>query len=181
MIGFGHVGRIAGWLCRPSLGRALLCGVAAIYLGTFIGADAVTMFCAAQLARLVLRALARRPVRVGPALLMPWRDRSAVKPIESDTESGFAILKRYEEARRAPAPVRPREPELTLDELIAGDPGPEPGDPGREPEEVVGLLSTANGDEAAPVAAGADEHGPVSAEAKRPAGGSDAARRSGSP
>jgi hypothetical protein len=161
MTASGSVPRTIRWMCRPSLGRALLCGFGAVYLGTFIGVDAVTMFCAAQVARLVLRAVARRRVRVGLAFLMPWWDRLAVEPIEPDADPGLAIAERYNEIRRAPVPASDPEPEFTLDELIAGDPGPEPGDPGPTLEEVVGLPSRGPGDEAAPIAAGADRHGPA--------------------
>ncbi len=30
MTGYGRAGQLAWWLCRPALGRALLCGAAAI-------------------------------------------------------------------------------------------------------------------------------------------------------
>jgi hypothetical protein len=141
-------GRIAWWLCRPSLGRALLCGAAAIYLGTFIGVDAVTMFCAAQGARLLLRALARRSVRLEAALpIQRRRDRSAVEPIEADADAKLVVARLHEEASHAPQPWSDPKPEITLDELIAGDPGPEPGDPEPEFQEPVDLATTAEANE----------------------------------
>jgi hypothetical protein len=136
-------GRIAWWLCRPSIGRALLCGAAAMYLGTFIGADAVTMFCAAQGARLLVRAFARRPVR-DRALLPPRsRDRLTLEPIRSDLDPGFAIGQSGPEASHARVPASDADPGLTLDELIAGDPGPEPGDPRAELDESIDVAPTA--------------------------------------
>jgi hypothetical protein len=180
VIGYGRAGRLAWWLCRPSLGRALLCGAVAIYLGTFIGADAVTMFCAAQVARLALRALARRSVRVEPVLpTQPWQDRSTAA-IEPDADPGFAIAERYEETNHAAVSVSDPEPELTLDELIAGDPGPEPGDPGPELDEPVTWRSSteagANGDDAVRIASWVDRQAlAVSAKGGLPVAGSEAA------
>jgi hypothetical protein len=156
--GYG-AGRLVWWLCRPSLGRALLCGFGAIYVGTFIGADAVTMFCAAQGARLLFRVLARRSVRVEPAFLTSRRrDASTFAPTEPDADVGFVIAGGYAEASHAPVPRTDPEPELTLDELIAGDPGPEPGDPGPELDEPVGGMNGADGDETAPIGASVDGH-----------------------
>ncbi len=179
MTGYGRAGQLARWLCRPSLGRALLCGAAAIYLGTFIGADAVTTFCAAQVARLVLRAIARRSVRMERALLAPrWRDRSPIEPTEPDADAGFVVAERYEETNHTPVLASDREPELTLDELIAGDPGPEPEDPGPEFDEPVASRSAsetgADGCEAVPIAPWVDARA-LSVRGKVPVGGSDAA------
>jgi hypothetical protein len=127
--GYGRPGRVAWWLCRPSLGRALLCGAVAIFFGTFIGVDAVTMFCAAQVVRLVLRAPARRPLRLGPALLRPVSGgRMAVEPVGGEADARLTFV----EPARVRTPPSDPETELTLDELIAGDPGTEPGDPGPE-------------------------------------------------
>ena len=137
MIGCGGAGRIAWWRCRPSLGRALLCGGAAIYLGTFIGADAVTMFCAAQGVRLLVRALGRRRLRFRRRLLATDDRAEPSGAIAGEWEAGGR--QHDQEAVKA-------DPELTVAELIAGDPGPEPGDPGPELEELAAPPDLTGGD-----------------------------------
>jgi hypothetical protein len=118
MTACGRAGGLLWWLCRPSLGRAILCGGTAIYLGTFIGADPVTMFCAAQGVRLLIPALTRQSVRVEPALPRSRRRDHTRFDAEPDTDAAFAIADRYQGANPPAVSVAVPEPELTLDELM---------------------------------------------------------------
>jgi hypothetical protein len=113
-------------------------------------------------------------VRVEPApLTSRWRDRAPFN-VEHDTDAAFGIAEGYEETYQAPASVIDPEPELTLDELIAGDPGPEPGQPGWESLEPVGHAPPADTDEAARSAAELDG-ATLSSDGAATAAGSDAA------
>jgi len=170
-------GGIGWWLCQPSVGRALLCGGGAVYLGTFLGVDAVTAFCAAQVARFTLRALGRRRLVHGGARVFGrrWRDRARLEPIGPYAETDAMSDGRYEEAHDGSVPRSEPERELTLSELIAGDPGPEPGHPGPEFPEPAGNTRTANGGDAARIAPGLDGHVGRSSNDTVPTAGSDAA------
>jgi hypothetical protein len=164
-------GRIAWWLCQPSLGRALLCGVSAAYLGTFIGADAVTMFAAVQAVRLGIRA-------VGPKRLVQIVRRFPT--LRSGKSAASTRTERRPVIDLRPPLIEPHGPDggqsMTLDELIAGDPGPEPGDPGPGLPGSDSYPSRADVDDRAPMATGVDGGVTLSTNGAGTAVGSDVAQ-----
>ena len=111
----------------------------------------------------MVRALGRRRlVHGGPRLLGPrWHDRAKLERIAPDQDG--------------PAPWSDPEPELTLSELIAGDPGPEPGQPGPEFPESPGDASMSRGDDAARLALELGGDAALASNDTVPAAGSDAA------
>ncbi len=154
---------------------ALLCGVGAVYFGTFLGADAVTAFCLVQAARLAVRALGRRCVLHGRQVLAaPWWDRPRFESVEADRNPVFAIGESDDEAGRGRAPMTEPEPELTLDELIAGDPGAEPDDPGLGWDASIAATTTAGSGEGERIATRGDGDSSPS-RGKLVAAGSEAA------
>jgi hypothetical protein len=160
--------RLVTWACKPSIWRALGCGFVAIYVGMFFGADPVTMFIVAQLARLAVRfgglprILRRRRPEAESALgaetvFAPASPEatSAARAEGSgseDTDAGVA----GEVAERRPAHSSPSprtavghqaplifeadESTVPLEEMLDLDPGPEAEDPGPDshPESAEG-------------------------------------------
>jgi hypothetical protein len=84
--------------------------------------DAVTAFFAAQGARFVVRRLGGRRLVNGP-LGSGWHDPLTVEPVGPHRAGDAVGAAEYEESSDGPVPGSDVERELTLDELIAGDPG----------------------------------------------------------
>jgi hypothetical protein len=146
-------GQLVWWLGQPSLGGAALPSGRGLprHLSRRRRGDGVLRRPGRAVRGACPRPSPARPRRAAAPRPPVARSRE-VRAHCARPRGGRGERRALQGANDGPAPWSDPEPELTLSELIAGDPGPEPGQPGPEFPESPGDASMSRGDDAARLA-----------------------------